>query len=170
MAHGPYRLHPDWTLASEHRVGALYRWLFVFSGLFGLGSIAAMARTIFVGPYAAAASTSVGVWLLLAFLVGLTLFFLFVAVRASSGHVELHREGVVLTDLLGRLTSLPWTDVRKVTRLHASGGRAGRRFTGWSLLRADGTRMVIPTMYAGVGPSLESLAAQRQITVEDEYL
>lgn len=166
----PTAFTPDWTLSSEHRVGGLYRIGFVVMGLGGFGFIVAMARSILFGPAAAQATHSIGVWMLLAFLVALTLFALFVAVRSSSGHVELHQEGVVLTDLLGRLTSLPWSEVRKVTRLHSSAGPSAKRFTGWSLLRADGTRMVIPTMYSGVGPPLELLASQHNLSVEDEHL
>jgi hypothetical protein len=164
---GPYRVAGDWTLLSEHRVSALWRGAFLGAGVLGLGVVAQVLRAMFFGPSADVARGAVGAWATLAFLVALDAFFLFVALRASEGRVALHREGVVLTDVLGRVAALAWTEVTHVGRLR-SRDRGGERMVGWALHRRDETRMIIPAMYAGAGEALERLATSRHVRVIDE--
>lgn len=157
-----YRAPAAWSLVSEHRVSSAWRAAFAFAAIVcgGLTALVAFATNQPENDAPAAV-----------FILGLlglfTVFFAFVAARGSVGRAAIYREGVQLTDLLGRTKTVAWDDVRSITRLSRRGGLSGQRLVGWVVGHAAG-EMTVPGMYAGFGDALSRAAAERRIRIRDE--
>lgn len=157
-----YRTPAAWTLVSEHRVSTAWRRAFVLAAIVcaGLTGLVAFATQ---QPQNDAPAAVIILGLLGLF----TVFFAFLAARASVGRAAIYREGVELTDLLGRTKTVPWDDVRSVTRVSRRGGLSGLRVVGWTVTHAAG-ELTVPGMYGQFGDAITRAANERRLRIGDE--